>query len=191
MTKVYLPAATPEPAPIHDRYDGVTIGFHWITALLVFALFGSAMLWQYAPRDWGMRSLQSVHISLGMALAAVIVLRLLWRLFMARWLPAEGNAATRLLSTLMHVALYVLLVLQVGLGFGLEWLNGQGLSFFGLFTIDSPLAQNRDLGRTLESAHNVVAWTMMYLVGGHAGAALLHRYVFKDGVLKRMLPAAG
>jgi cytochrome b561 len=32
---------------------------------------------------------------------------------------------------------------------------------------------------------------LMYLVGAHAFAALVHRYVFKDGVLKRMLPVAG
>lgn len=191
MTKVYLPPEKPTATEVYDRYDAVTIGFHWITALLVFALFGSAMLWTYAPRDWGLRSLQSVHISLGIALAAVIVMRLVWRLVAARRLPDEGPVATRVASKLMHAALYVLLIAQVVLGFGMQWLEGHGLSFFGLFTIPSPLDADRSLSRTMEGLHNVAAWTMMYLVGGHAAAALVHRYVLRDGVLRRMLPAAG
>lgn len=191
MTKVYLPPETPAAPTAHDRYDAVTIGFHWITALLVFALFGSAMLWTYAPRDWWLRSLQGVHVSLGIALAAMIVLRLLWRWFAARRLPDEGPAATRIASKIMHWALYGLLLAQVALGFGMQWLEGHGLSFFGLFTLDSPLVEDKELSKTLEGVHNIVAWTMMYLVGGHALAALVHRYVFRDGVLRRMLPVAG
>ena len=191
MTDVHLSPKTPATAAVHDRYDAVTIGFHWITALLVLALFGSAMLWSYAPRDWGLRPLQGVHISLGIALAAVVVLRLLWRWLAARRLRDEGPVAVLMASRLMHAALYLLLLAQVALGFGIQWLEGHGLSFFGLFSIDSPLVEDRSLSQAFEKAHNFVAWTMLYLVGGHALAALVHRYLFGDGVLKRMLPLGG
>jgi len=82
------------------------------------------------------------------------------------------------------------LILQLALGFGLEWFDGKALSFFGLFEIPTPFAENRDLSEQLEQVHNLVAWTLMVLVGGHAFAALLHRYVAEDGVLQRMLPSA-
>ncbi|WP_407648206.1 hypothetical protein [Devosia rhodophyticola] len=38
--------------------------------------------------------------------------------------------------------------------------------------------------------HNITAWTIIYLVGLHALAALAYHYVLKDGVLGRMVPAA-
>ena len=56
-----------------DRYDRVTIAFHWLTALLVVVLFGTAFAWNYLPREWHLRSLEGVHVSLGIALATVLV----------------------------------------------------------------------------------------------------------------------
>ena len=41
-----------------DRYDRVTIAFHWLTALLVVVLFGTAFAWNYLPREWHLRSLE-------------------------------------------------------------------------------------------------------------------------------------
>jgi cytochrome b561 len=176
------------PAAAHQRYDTITIAFHWLTAVLVFTLFGTAMAWTYLPRDFGLRWLSGIHVSLGIALAAVIAGRLVWRAVAGRKLPAAGPAAAHFLSKLMHWALYALLVLQVVLGFGIEWVAGNALSFFDLVTIPSPFAENRDLARQLESLHGFVAWTLMTLVAGHSLAALAHRYI-GDPVLRRMLPA--
>lgn len=191
MTTVYLPdlpAAEPKPAP-RDRYDVVTIAFHWVTAVLVLVLFGTALAWTYGPRD--LRMLQGLHISLGIALAAVLVGRLAWRVIAGRKLPHPGGAVVTWASRLVHWALYALLAIQVGLGFALKWFEGQALNFFGLFALPSPFSGNRAFAHQLEELHNLTAWTLIYLVAAHAAAALIHRYVFKDGVLKRMLPVAG
>jgi cytochrome b561 len=40
----------------------------------------------------------------------------------------------------------------------------------------------------LKVIHRFGAWTLLVLVGGHAGAALRHHFVQKDDVLLRMLP---
>ena len=170
-----------------EQYDAVTVLFHWATAALVIALFGSAMAWSYAPRDWGFRSLETVHVSLGVTLSIVILARLLWRWTAGRRLADIGNPTQRVLAKLVHLVLYGLLVLQVALGFGLEWFGGESLSFFGMASIPSPFAENRDLSQQLEQLHGVVAWSLMVVVGGHAAAALWHRYVNKDAVLQRML----
>lgn len=175
--------------PSARRYDGVTIFFHWATALLVIVLFATAMAWTYAPRDWGLRWLQGVHVSLGVALAAAIVGRLLWRAIFGRRLPGEGPAVSRILAKLVHLGLYGLLAAQIALGFSLQWFSGDALSFFGLFSLPSPFAENRDLGDRLEQFHLIVAWSIMMLAFGHA-AALVHQYLLKDRVLERMLPNA-
>ncbi|MEO5805847.1 cytochrome b [Devosia sp.] len=173
-----------------QRFDGITIAFHWITAVLVLALFSSALIWQQAPRDLGWRRpLESLHISLGILLAIAIVGRLLWRLLPGRRLPAANRGIQHLLSQAMHLALYALLVAQVGLGFTLRWFQGEEFSFFGLFSIPALIGTNEGLERTVENLHNLTAWTIIYLVAGHAGAALFHHYWVKDGVLARMMPA--
>jgi len=174
----------------HERYDRITIAFHWLTALLALALFSSAFAWNYLPREWHLRSLEGVHVSLGIALAVTLVGRLVWRFTGGRKLAAAGNAITAPLSRLVHWALYLLLALQVGLGFSLRWLQGEEFTFFGLFSIPNLVfTPDRALAHQLEDLHNLAGWTLIYLAGAHAVAALVHRYVLKDSVLRRMLPA--
>jgi cytochrome b561 len=172
------------------RYDRVTITFHWLTAFLVLVLFGTAFAWNYLPREWHLHSLQGVHVSLGIALAAVLIGRLLWRAFAGRRLAAAGSAVTASLSKIVHAFLYVLLAAQVALGFSLRWLQGEDFSFFGLFSIPQLLASNRQLSHQIEDLHNYVGWALIIVAGGHAIAALVHRYVLKDNVLQRMLPTS-
>jgi cytochrome b561 len=175
-------------APAHQRYDRVTIAFHWLTAVLAITLFGTAFAWNYLPREWHLRSLESVHVSLGIALAAVLVGRLLWRAFAGRRLKAAGNAITAPLSRAVHWLLYALLAAQVGLGFSLRWLQGETFSFFGLFSVPNLVTPDRTLSHQIEDLHNIAGWTLIAVAAGHAIAALVHRYVLKDDVLRRMLP---
>lgn len=175
----------------HSRYDNITIAFHWLTAALVIVLFGTSLAWNYFVRGPSGEMLQHTHVSLGIGLAAVLILRLVWRAFASRRLPGEGPAALQVLSRLVHGLLYLLLALQVGLGFGLRWIQGEEFSFFGLFSIPQLIGENGQAERLVENLHNISAWGIIYLVAAHAGAALVHRYVFRDGVLRRMLPIAG
>jgi cytochrome b561 len=154
-------------------------------------LLGTSFGWKYLPRSWNFRQFEGLHISLGIALAAVIVARLLWRLSAGRKLGGTGRAVTDLLSRLVHLALYAMVLAQVVLGFGLRWFQGEEFTFFGLFSIPSLVGPNRGLEHQVENLHSLNAWAILILVGAHSAAALFHRYVLKDGILRRMLPFAG
>ena len=170
-----------------SRYDNITIAFHWLTAILVIALFGTAFAWGHLPRNIH-HLLEGVHVSLGIALAGVLTARLVWRLTAGRRLAAIGNAVAAPLAKLVHALLYALLAVQVGLGFSLRWLQGEDFSFFGLISIPSLFTPDRATSHQIESLHNLTGWTLIYVAAAHAFAALFHRYVLKDGVLRRMLP---
>ena len=181
-----------ESSPADGRgkhYDGVTIGLHWLTAVLALSLFATAMWWSYAPRAIRFRfELEDIHVALGMLLAAVVLRRLLWRSTAGRRLPAAATGLQQRLAALVHGLLYLLLVVQVGLGLVLRGLQGAELSFFGWFTLPALLAKDRGAAEIVETLHNWSGWALVLLAGGHAAAALLHRFWMGDGVLQRMLP---
>jgi cytochrome b561 len=169
------------------NYDNVAVALHWTTAVLVVGQFALAESWDWFQPDTR-ESLQSLHVSLGILLAAVIVARLIWR-----WIPghqrssiAQGWMATA--SKGVHYLLYGLLVAQAALGFTVGWSSGHPIHFFGI-PIPGPFAAlSRPMRHQIREIHSWVGWTIIIVAFAHALAALYHHYVLKDRVLLRMLP---
>ncbi|MER8808170.1 cytochrome b [Mesorhizobium australicum] len=171
-----------------EYYDGPTLVFHWLTALLVLVLFATSLIWNYVtPHNRVWRPLlESTHVSIGILFAVLILLRIVWRLTGSRRLRAEAGLSG-LLSRWMYVVLYMLLAVEAVLGFVLRWTQGEAFTFFGLFAIPAILSENHPLAHQFEEWHNWMAWAIVILSLGHAAAALIHHYVLKDKVLDRML----
>ena len=168
-------------------YDGPEMAFHWATALLVVTLYALAETWGFLPRGAGRGFMITSHISLGILLAAVIVLRLLWRLGPGRRVRPLTTGLVEKASQAVHYLLYGLLFAQVVIGFLYRWADHAPLAFFGLFSI--PPAVDLHAQRHLVGGiHNWVAQIILVLAGLHAAAALFHHYVLRDDVLLRMLP---
>jgi cytochrome b561 len=172
------------------NYDNVAITLHWLTALLVVIQFALAETWDYFAKPT-QESLQRLHVSLGILLAAVIVARLIWRWIPGHQRPAIVSGWVKIASKAVHYLLYMLLVVQVGLGFAFRWAQKEPLSFFGLFTIPSPLGvADKATRHTLHGLHEKIGWAIVIIAFGHALAALYHHYSLHDRVLGRMLPWA-
>jgi cytochrome b561 len=86
----------------------------------------------------------------------------------------------------VHRLPYVLLVIEVLLGVTNAW--ARGVSRFIVLTIPSFAPGDRALVRRINGVHELVANTILVVAGLHALAALVHHYVWKDDVLRRMLP---
>ena len=171
------------------NYDDVAITLHWATALLVLCQFALAETWDWFTRDTR-ESMQSLHVSLGVLLTAVIAARLIWR-----WIPGHQRSAIvdgwiMIASKGVHYLLYVLLVAQAGLGFAIGWSAGHPIHFFGI-AIPGPLGPlPRPVRHDLREIHSIVGWTIIIIAIGHALAALYHHYRLHDRVLGRMFPPA-
>ena len=171
-----------------SNYDSVAIALHWTTALLVVANFLLAQVWDFFAKPT-QHFLQATHMSFGILLGAVIVARLVWREMPGHQVSSLEAGWVRLASKAAHYLLYALLIVEVGLGFVVQWARGNPLSFFGL-GIPSPLpALPRPESHQIQEVHNWVAWAIIIIAVAHAAAALYHHYVLKDRVLERMLPA--
>lgn len=172
------------------NYDNVAVTLHWTTAALVVIQFVMAITWDYFPEPTA-QAMESVHVSLGVLLTAVVVARIAWRLMPGHHRPAIVTGWVKLASKAVHYLLYVLLVAQAGLGWGWRWAQGHAVSFFGLFGIPGPYGElGRPTRHVFHDLHEYTGWAIVIIAFGHALAALYHHYVLKDRVLGRMLPPA-
>lgn len=177
-------------AASRSHYDGVTIALHWATAILVLTQFGTAHIWEFLMKGTPWRiGLISTHAALGILLAAVIIARICWRLLHRGQLPPAVSGFQHIVASAVHGVLYLLLVAQVTLGFLLGWSAGNPLRFFNLFTIPPLYVVSPDMRHVVGPLHNYTAWTIIGFALIHACAALMHHYVLRDGVLRRMIPA--
>ena len=64
----------------------------------------------------------------------------------------------------------------------------RGYELFG--TVRLPQLGDRAWHKPITERHGLAADALLVLALVHAGAALIHHYVWRDGVLRRMLPVA-
>lgn len=169
------------------HYDRRTIIFHWLTAALVIGLWCMGQTIDWFPKG-GLRVFaRSTHICFGIALAVTLALRMQWR-FGARsvHLPPAGLGWLDQVATITHWLLYGLLITTLALGIANAWIRGD--SIFDLFKISSIAPGNKGLKETVEELHGLAANALLILAFFHAAAGLLHHFVWKDAVLRRMLP---
>ena len=172
--------------PIARRYDRTTMVFHWLTALLVVSQWLGAQTIDWFPRGPLRVDARSVHITLGVALALLLAGRILWRLTEGRRLPLADKGVLNVVAKGTHWVLYLLLITMLALGVLLTWSRGD--SIFNLFSLPAFDPTNKELPHQVEYWHNTVGYLILALAAVHASAALIHRYVWHDGVRARMLP---
>lgn len=171
-----------------STYDARSIRLHWITAALVVALWCLGETVDWFPKGAVRIAARSLHICLGVALGSLLCYRLWWRLGAgAVRLAPVGAGIVRALGTVVHVALYVMLLATVVLGLANAWVRGDTL--FNLISIPAFDPGNKALRAQVEDLHALSANILIWLAGFHAAMGLAHHFVWKDDVLRRMLPA--
>jgi cytochrome b561 len=176
------------PGVLRTRYDNVAIALHWATAILVMLQFGLSQLWGFFDRP-ECHLMIVTHMSCGIMLGAIMIARIAWRLTPGHRLAPPTTGVFELAAQVMHFVLYVLLTSEAVLGFTLRWSGNEDMSFFGLL-IPPPFAPfSKPAHHLIGTLHAFTGWTIVILATGHAAAALVHHYVLRDNVLRRMLPS--
>jgi len=171
-------------------YTGTAKALHWLILGLLIVQFALAWTMPDIKRDTKPDTLINLHLSFGMVILMVAVLRLAWRASHGEPAPLDGVPPWQVQSArVIHWLLYMLLLVLPILG----WINaswrGFPVVFFGLFEFPKIMATRAPGWGWTGDVHSILAnYVMLPLVGLHVAAALYHYLIRRDGVLQRMLP---
>lgn len=179
-------------SPSGEAYGAVAMALHWVMAVLICGLFllGEYMTGLDYYHPW-YHSAPALHKSIGLVVAAMLVVRLVWRVFWhikGAWpAPVEMPRWERLAAGAVHRIFYLLLFVVVVCGYLVPTAEGRGVEFFGLFEVPA-LVYGHDAQEDAAGAvHELAAWAVVGFAALHAAAAVKHHFMDGDDTLMRML----
>ena len=173
-------------------YGGLARFFHWTIALLIVTAFALGIIGDEMPRTADtvptLKTLYSVHKTIGVTVFALAVLRILWALSQPRPVPLHpDNRLETLAAELVHWALYGALVVvplsgwimhAAEVGFApIWWPLGQNLPF---------VPKSEAVANAAKAVHGTAVFVLLGAVGAHVAGALKHVVIDKDATLARM-----
>ena len=170
-----------------ERYGAVAQFLHWsMFAVIALQLIGGQLMGEL-PKKTAIRGFAyDAHETLGLVLLGLVFLRIVWKIVNPA--PAvTGPTWQKLAAHAAHGLLYALLVAIPVVGYVMVVAKGHAAAFFA-WDMPSLLGKDEPLGKLMEDAHEWLANLLIAIVALHAGAALWHHLVARDGVLRRMLP---
>jgi cytochrome b561 len=184
---MHVLAARRRIVPALRRYGSTAVAFHWAVAALVVFLGTLGLLFHDIPKEsrpfW-----INVHGCVGLVYFALVIARLGWRTsHKPPDLPPGIGEFDRRISLAAHHLLYALMVLIPVFGFVAYVWHGRAFNY-GFIQLNFGVASNRDVFGPVEEVHQALAYCLFGLAALHAGAALYHHFIRRDGLLLRMLP---
>ncbi|WP_136442523.1 cytochrome b [Pacificoceanicola onchidii] len=166
------------------QYGSVAVAIHWLSAIFILAMLGSGFRAASITESPAKEAVLMLHVPLGVVILLLTLLRLFW------WWrvdqkprPVAGDPAWQTLSAkVIHVLFYGVILGMAASGIGIIVLSGAGSILFGDSAIPLP-----DFSEVLPRIpHGLGARLMVALIVLHAGAALYHHFIKKDGLIWRM-----
>lgn len=172
-----------------DRYSTLSITLHWLTLVLMVAIYASIELHESLPRGHALRGpMEDWHIYLGVCLLPIALFRAvtILRAKVPAIVPQPPTWQMRI-TKLMKLYLYVLMIGTPLIGWIMVNAEGHVVRLWGL-ALPSLVSESESLAGLASEAHEVLGISGYFFIAIHAFAALYHHYLVKDNTLKRMLP---
>jgi cytochrome b561 len=169
------------------QYGTTAKVFHWLIVVLLLVQYPIGWLMPDIHRGMKPGAPMTFHVSIGILILVLIVLRFAWRLTHPvapensplPWQRASSEAA--------HWLLYALVLATTLTGWLFASFRGWSVSFFYLFPLPTLGSDNAAAGRAIDGLHQAMEWTLLVVIGLHVAAALVHMFIYRDRVMQRML----
>ena len=162
--------------------------FHWLIVALLVVQYLIGWLMPDLHRGMQPGVPMTLHLSFGLSILILIVLRFVWRLTHRVAPESSLPIWQRLSSELVHWLLYILVLATTVTGWLFASFRGWSVSFFYLFPFPMLASDNAASGRAIDGLHQAAEWTLLVFIGLHVLAALAHLFIYRDRIMQRMLP---
>lgn len=184
-----------------ENYGVIAKCFHWLTALLILGSYVTVYYrhWfteEETPENWNALQL---HLSFGISIGMIVLLRVLWRSMNTVPDQEPGTAFQQNAARVGHYILYALIIIMpitgyLGTGAATDYFFMFEITKFSDTTFSQVLVEKifatnfEEFERVLDFIHKELLGELILwiLILGHIGMALYHHYVKQDRTLKKM-----
>ncbi len=166
-----------------DHYGSVAVTIHWLSAILILVLIGSGFRAGGIEDTATKAAVLRVHVPVGVAVLLLTLTRIVW------WLLADKKPASLPMpkwqdvsARAMHLLFYIVILGMAASGIGMMVFSGAGTILFA--GAEGPLPDF--WGYKPRVPHGIGARLMVAAFVLHAGAALYHHFILRDGLMKRI-----
>ena len=173
-------------------YHPTAQSLHWTTAVAVIGMLGLGLWMTDLPLGFTKLWPYNWHKSVGLAVLALTVGRMLWR-----WRhppPALPGTIVRwqaVLEPIAHWALLVLLLAMPLTGWFMSSAAGVSVIWFGTLPLPDLVPRDHALFEALKTTHYILSRLLIAVLILHVAAVGHHDVLRRDGVFRRMWPFGG
>ncbi|MCW8877188.1 MAG: cytochrome b/b6 domain-containing protein [Kangiellaceae bacterium] len=160
---------------------------HWLMAALIILMFFALQGFYPEMGDTDRIEMLIGHSSIGTIITVLILIRISKRFVLRHERPQHELASKQAtVAKLLHYALYLLMVLVPLTGYLTANFHQLPVQLFGSISLNG----NADTQTfaALRLVHSTSVKVLIGLVIMHIMAALIHKFILKDGVLSSMRP---
>ena len=167
------------------EYGFISKVFHWLSAAVLIIQIPLGFFLVDMDFSEKRLTIESIHVVLGLSLFYLTLLRLIYKLLNPT--PSLGNnifPGQRLIAKLNHILLYVSIIIITTSGVLKKLFSGEMLD---LFLFDIEIKDNFELAELFYDIHIVSNYTLIALISLHIFAVIVHKFIFKENLLKKIL----
>jgi cytochrome b561 len=167
------------------EYGSISKIFHWLSAAVL--LFQIPLGFYLVDLDFDEKRLtvESIHVLLGLSIFYLTILRLFYK-FLSPTPPLTNSLfpGQRLIAKLNHIFLYLTIFIITISGALKKLFNGEILD---IFFLKLEIKDNFDLAELFYDIHIIANYTLITLILLHIFAVIVHKVLFKENLIKKIL----
>ena len=159
--------------------------FHWLSAAVL--IIQIPLGFYLVDMDFSEKriTVENIHVALGLSILYLTILRLIYKSFNAT--PALQNSifpGQKIIAKLNHFFLYISVLVITISGALKKLYNGEELDMF-FFNLE--IKDNFELAEIFYEIHIIGNYILLALITLHISAVIIHKLLFKENLLKRIL----
>ena len=161
---------------------------HWLVVALLIVQYPLGKFMPHIHRGMTPGDAMTFHISFGITILALMVLRLFWRITHPVAPASSLPAWQQTISEAVHWLLYALVLATTMTGWIFASERGWSISLFSVVPLPMLPTEGSLLASAIGNWHGTMEWALLLAIGAHVGAAMAHTFIFRDQIMQRMLP---